>query len=117
MNHHAEISKKKWKNMTPYERSKVLDTFLRLQREAEKKGKADQGSPERIKQDLSLCLNVGEIKPGPNPFIKVAEKKMGAVRNKDSPRSELMWDEATLKDPQKIVATVLSAQSRERYEA
>lgn len=32
---HEAHSKKRWRNMTPYERSKVLDTFARLQREQE----------------------------------------------------------------------------------
>lgn len=27
---HETVSKKKWRNMTPYERSKVLQTFLRM---------------------------------------------------------------------------------------
>ena len=30
---HEAHAKKKWRNMTPYERAKVLETFLRLQRE------------------------------------------------------------------------------------
>ena len=54
--------------------------------------------------DLSNCLSVGNIKPGPNPFIKAAERKLGALNGKD-----VVWNDHTLRDPKKIVASVLSA--------
>lgn len=98
-------SGKQWRTMTPYEKSKVVETFLHLQRDAEKSRKVEP-HPNRISQDLSLCLNVGEIKPSPNPFIKAAEKKLGSLREKDS--VHLVFDDGTLRDPQKIISTILS---------
>ena len=62
-------------------------------------------------KDLSKCLSVGEIRPGPNPFIRAAERKLGVLNGKT-----VIWDERTLRDPKKIVASVLSVASREAYE-
>ena len=62
-------------------------------------------------KDLSNCLSVGEIRPGPNPFIRAAERKLGALNGRN-----VIWDEKTLRDPKKIVASVLSNASREAYD-
>lgn len=66
--------------MTPYERAKVLDTFLRLQREAREARKVeDAKNPQKVMQDLSLCISAGTIKPSMNPHIRLAKKRLGAT--------------------------------------
>lgn len=90
--------------MTPYERSKVLDTYLRLQREegrgeAHKLSKDAKTQPHRISQDLSMCISVGEIKPSANPYVKLMEKRFGNLKNKASSPSTIKFDRDTLRDP------------------
>ena len=106
---HETLSKKKWRNMTPYERSKVLETFLRMQREMREQNKSlDAKNPLRIKQDLSMCISVGTVKAGPNPHVKMAEKKLGF-----SQASNLKFDNQTLKDTKNIIKKVVKMQTQE----
>ena len=98
--------------MTPYERSKVLETFLRLQREMRDDTKMnDQKDPRRIQQDLSMCLSVGTVKAGPNPHVRMAEKKFGF-----SQASNIKFDAETLRDPKRIVQKVVKMQTQATIE-
>ena len=109
---HEKHSRKKWRNMTPYERSKVLETFLRLQRdEREARKIMDAKDPQRIQQDLSMCISVGEIKPGPNPHVKLAEKRLGPAHGAMR-QTGVRFDGATLRDPKKIVKQVVSLKTQ-----
>ena len=102
--------------MTPYERSKVLETFTRLQRdmnrgESSKVRAAVARDPQRMQQDLSSCISVGTVKAGPNPHVKLVEKRLGFNQN-----SDLKFDQQTLKDPKRIIAKVVKMQTQATIE-
>jgi len=54
---------------------------------------------------------VGEVKPGPNPFVRQAEKKFGALKKETSVMTDVLrFDLETMKDPKKIVQNILRQQ-------
>ena len=114
---HEATAKKKWTNMTPFEKSKVQDTYARLLRETRygKKRPAPaqharagvwigpdlpRGSPRAISRDLSQCLNAHEIKAHPSRHTKIAERAFGQVRV-TSPVGHI--SEATLRDGERLI--------------
>ena len=92
--------------MTPYERSKVLNTFTQMQRCNERvtRRTKDAENPSNFRKDLSMCINVGNIKPGPNPHIRLAELKgYGARTTRAAETKTVQFSNETLNDPKKII--------------
>jgi len=55
-----------------------------------------------------MCISVGTVKAGPNPHVKMAEKKLGF-----SQASNLKFDNQTLKDTKNIIKKVVKMQTQE----
>ena len=58
-----------------------------------------------------MCINVGEIRPGPNPHIRQAELSLGVKSPTGVLPHKVSFDEETLRDPQRIVKRVVELQS------
>ena len=58
-----------------------------------------------------MCINVGEIRPGPNPHIKRAELSLGVQSPTGVLPHGVSFDEETLRDPRKLVKRVVKLQT------
>lgn len=63
-----------------------------------------------------MCINVGEIRPGPNPHIKRAELSLGVQSPTGVLPHGVRFDEETLRDPRRIVKRVVKLQTQATIE-
>lgn len=58
-----------------------------------------------------MCISVGTVKAGPNPHVKIAERKFGF-----SSPGQLKFDSQTLRDPKRIIKKVVMMQTKATIE-
>ena len=63
-----------------------------------------------------MCINVGEIRPGPNPHIRRAELSLGVQSPTGVLPHGVRFDEETLRDPGRIVKRVVKLQTQATIE-